>query len=360
MSTAVDELSERGRLLLGAGRYDDAVRLLSRALAQDPDDPRALALMAGALYGTDEPERALDTARRALARNPGEIYALRIAGWACDRLGNYEGARAYALEVVRRAPDDWRSHADAATQLVRVRADLPTARAAAREAVRLGPQEAGAHFAMGLVAQTDKTYEVARRAYQETLRLEPGHAMARNNLAVLELRRGRVGQGMRGVVDALRLDPGMAAARTNIDVVVSQLIHRAAVPVSFGWVVANSVQAQLADLAWPARLIGVPVVLAIPLVWWLRARPALAAIPRSYGPFLRGFPRREPWLTARAVLLGLAYLVLLAGAVLGVVGPRGSHWGMVGSLAVVPLILSLVALVVAARVGSRQERAADR
>ena len=211
---------------------------------------------------------------------------------------------------------------------------------------------------MGLVAQTDGTYDVARRAYEETLRLAPDHAMARNNLAVLELRRGRIGQGMRGVADALRLAPAMSAARANIDVVVSQLIQRAATAIWVGWVVANVGQALIADLAWPTRFLGLLVVAAVPACWWLGARSALRAIPRSYGPFLRGYPRREPWLSVRAGLLAVAYLMLLVAAVLGVAGPRGSDWGMVGSLAIIPLVLSVVALVVASRVEVRKEHGA--
>jgi tetratricopeptide (TPR) repeat protein len=102
----------QGQLLLHRGGGDPELEQeiasnLARARALGPNDPRVLALVAGALIGLGKSEDALSLAERAVAISPNQDTAHMVLGWAFARLGRPDEAIAELDTVERLAPNSF-------------------------------------------------------------------------------------------------------------------------------------------------------------------------------------------------------------------------------------------------------------
>ena len=197
----------------------------SRLLAETPDDADLHGIRAQALLGLDEPALALEAGNQVVALTPDDewghrICAVALAGWARTRS---RGRRGHG-----RAPGPlaWQTHQQYAISAMAVPG--PDARTPGRR--RTGrsssvPNQPGAHFAVGAVADALRQYDVARAAYQRMLALDPNHAAALNNLTLLgpQLKLARAAHGYASV---LRNDPDNEAARANIDALAFRFVRR--------------------------------------------------------------------------------------------------------------------------------------
>jgi TolB-like protein/Flp pilus assembly protein TadD len=136
----------QGQLLLHRGGGDPGLEEeiasnIARARALGPNDPRVLALVAGALLGLGKSDDALPLAERAVAISPNQDTARMVLGWVLARLGRSDEAIAQLDTVERLAPNSywspivfrWRSIA------LLQKGELEPALAAADCAVRLVP-----------------------------------------------------------------------------------------------------------------------------------------------------------------------------------------------------------------------------
>ncbi|BDG03672.1 metallopeptidase family protein [Anaeromyxobacter oryzae] len=177
----VSALAARGGALAASGKLDDARLAFARALAIDPDDPRAL-LGAAELY-----VRRLGGARDAL--EAGLEYAVRGAR-AAGRPPHKAGELAARLELLAGIAENdlGRSHL-ALGHLDR--------------AVAGRPEDADAVYERGVALFELCRFDEAQRAFERALALAPDDAWTLHQLGLLAERRG----------DAKRADALLAKAR---------------------------------------------------------------------------------------------------------------------------------------------------
>ena len=171
---------ERARLLIQQSRYELATKELQKALAADPDDPIAHALMAVCLAEQKKFDQAYGEARQAATLAPELPYAQ------------------YVLAYVRYRQDL-----------------LPEAEQAINNAIQLDPWDAD-HFA--LLAQIkfqQRKWQDALEAAERGLEIEAEHLACANLRAMALNRLGRQAEAGRALEDALAQDPENALTHAN-------------------------------------------------------------------------------------------------------------------------------------------------
>ncbi len=134
---------ERGSRLLRDGKHDEGVAALLHAIELSGEDPRALALLAGA---ATSPADAEDYARRALAIVPDDARVLAIRGKALLALGHPKEALdaiEHAQRIDHHDPDAWATRVKALEALGRSANEIAVIRAEAdlrRNALRVAQE----------------------------------------------------------------------------------------------------------------------------------------------------------------------------------------------------------------------------
>lgn len=85
-------------------RAAEAVELMPRAIALDPENPVQYAILAYAQYFLDTPEEALKSCRAALELDPEFTWAYRVRSLIYTRAGEHQAAADAQRDVVRTAP----------------------------------------------------------------------------------------------------------------------------------------------------------------------------------------------------------------------------------------------------------------
>ncbi|WP_245878314.1 tetratricopeptide repeat protein [Streptosporangium subroseum] len=158
------------------------------SLPPSPDGPREWCITAVTLLGHDQPEAALDAARKAVDLDPGADWGYRLASLSFERLGRDAEAVAAAEEAVRLAPGSWAARLRLGAALRRVPGRWRESWAQAARAVRYAPDEPDAHVLVGDLALLRGEHRRAETAYRNALRRLEDHPGARINLGLTFLR----------------------------------------------------------------------------------------------------------------------------------------------------------------------------
>ncbi|MEU9099897.1 tetratricopeptide repeat protein [Streptomyces sp. NPDC048361] len=192
--TAPDQAVEQAQALIEFERYDQALELLGRRVAEDPDDLDAWINMAFCHTCKGEPEQALQAADQALRLAPENYSALMQRAQAMVQHGGWLTVEPVLREAVRVAPEKsypramladtvWRValvryartsgggkiSADATDRISREAADL------AMEALRLGPEDIYAHEVAQRIASACGNRTVSDQLDEAILRIDPTH-----------------------------------------------------------------------------------------------------------------------------------------------------------------------------------------
>ncbi|WP_230879561.1 hypothetical protein [Planomonospora sp. ID67723] len=160
----------------------------------EPGSAREWCAVAVARLGRDQPEAALEAARRAVEGDPrsgaedAAEWGYRIASLAFERLGRDAESVAAAEEAVRLAPGSWAARLRLGTALRRIPGRWKEAWAQAGRAVRYAPEEPGPHVLVGDLSLLRGEYRQARNAYRQALHRVDDHPGARINLGLTFLR----------------------------------------------------------------------------------------------------------------------------------------------------------------------------
>jgi Flp pilus assembly protein TadD len=330
---------DRARLLLEEARPREARVLLRRRLAEDPDDLQALGLAAWAAELEDDHVEALRLVRRPLAARPDDLTLLGVLSWARSGVGDAEGAREAALRRCALAPGDWAALCDlAGIELRGGRHDDETL-GAAREAVRLAPDQPSVRLRLGAVHLARHEQAAARREFEEALRLDPASREARHDLAIVDLRGGGVIRAAREFA-ALTVDGelGQAAAH-NLGLAVQRGLWVVQVAIV---IVATAVGLRESDLlsgmlAQPVRIVCAAVMVALTGFAVVYTRRRLGSATRG---ILRLFAR-----TSRSMLVWVA---LMAASVVMIVVAAFVPEQTAGLLYDLVRVLSLAGFVIGA------------
>jgi len=163
----------RGTILLGFERYDEAVASLDRCLALSPDDAGAYANRGMALQKAGRTAEALESHEACLRLEPDNVIALEGRGSLLLNLGRDAEALDDLTRVLRIDPQapagTWVNHGVALARLER----FGEARRSLERAVALGLNTPTVLINLGRVSAADGDASAARAAYQRALRQIP-------------------------------------------------------------------------------------------------------------------------------------------------------------------------------------------
>jgi tetratricopeptide (TPR) repeat protein len=328
---------ELARIQLGRGEPAAAAELLGPVLATEPDHITALVLMTHAQLALKRPDLADELARRAVEHAPEWPDALSALSRVHTELGRHDEAIATAREAALRQPENPYRHHRLAWALLEDGRRAVEAEHAAREAIRLDPDEADFRITYAMVMKQLNLTDRARQALRDALALAPDSAVARHQLAALDVVHhpfalGRLARGASGLVGALRADPKQEASRFLLDVALRQFLVWTAIILVLlaylGWRTAESspgvarLFAALAALV-PAAYAGYFLSRLDPalrsylrdLLTHGRQRIALAAAGIAVLPLLVALAAPAAWLPAllaTATFAGFAVRLLTA------------------------------------------------
>ncbi|MEV4437282.1 tetratricopeptide repeat protein [Streptomyces sp. NPDC049585] len=189
------------RALMEIGRHQQAAEHLARHLAQHPGDAQAWAQLAHCRFKAGDWEGALKAADDGIAADSRCDDAWRQRALVLPYTGLEGGSTAdparvrLALEAAREAvridPQEPANHSMLARYLG-LTGNQEEAYHAALTAVALDPENPTARFNLAHFADVTGRPDVREQTLRETLRLDPDHADARATLAELQAEAGRM------------------------------------------------------------------------------------------------------------------------------------------------------------------------
>jgi len=172
VGTSATTLAAERALILGmGGRVDEGVALTRKALARDPNAAALHAVHAALLFAAGAAEPGALAIDRALALEPGEPRPLRVR---CE---------------FRASIRQWPAARDDCTRYLAAR-----------------PDDAGAHFMLGVIEQWRGDGRAAAAAYRRAAALDEQDARPLNNLAGLLATEGDLDGALAAAQEAYRLD----------------------------------------------------------------------------------------------------------------------------------------------------------
>ncbi len=170
--------------------YADAIALCEEILQVNPRHEEALLILAQAHYGAGNPEEAEAAAGRAVAALPDHSGARILVG----RIA-FDSFR-WKKRLLETRPEDGgvaHTEEEKARLVATIDVDRNKARAAFRKAAELDPDRAFAHIALGDLAAWDKETGDALRHWGDALAVDPyariGHAWLAQNTTAAERQR---------------------------------------------------------------------------------------------------------------------------------------------------------------------------
>jgi tetratricopeptide (TPR) repeat protein len=203
---------ERASLLLSQSRFEAAEQELRLALADDPHDPLAHALLAQCLNGKKEFAAATEEAERAVACGPDLPFAHFVLALARYHRNHYPEAEAAIAEATRLDPTNPNHHA----LLAAIRAeqeDWTGALAAAGRGLEQDPEHGWCANLRAMALVKLGRRDEAGAAMAEALARDPDDAFTHANRGWSLLHEGDPRRALEHFREALRLNPNLEYAR---------------------------------------------------------------------------------------------------------------------------------------------------
>lgn len=277
MSDSFYDLTERAEHLIEIERHGEAVSMLAKALALEPDSSYANGLMAQAHLGINRLEEALKYSERTIELEPDDEWGHRIRSIILTEMGNHREALKSAEESARLDPDEPATLSTLANALLSVKKPKK-AKEVGEKLVEAAPDWEGAHFTMGNIQMATGDNFLAEKSFREALRINPNSSNARNNLGVAILRQETSSTGSifglksNSIIappdsteehfhEALKLEPGNEVAAENFRNQYSYII--AIVPI-FAFI-------PFMMMAFAVIPLGTLISIGITIYWSVRA-----------------------------------------------------------------------------------------
>ncbi len=185
---AARELTREGVRLHEAGSYEDAIKQFNAALKKDKDNFYAMAEKANTLEAMGNYEDCIALAERALSIHGAneEVSILYLAeANALDKMKKPEEALAVYKRGEERSPNDHQLWYNEGVTLAGLGRN-DEAKARFEHAIRLAPDHASSHNALGRLAQQEKERIPALLALSRCLIVESTGQRARGNLSIVQ------------------------------------------------------------------------------------------------------------------------------------------------------------------------------
>ena len=197
----------QARTLLGQGKVDEAIKLLTPLAAQKPEAPGVEAALGKAYYEKQEYEQAANHFELALKQDPNDPESTQLLGIAYDLLGHLQQAIPY-LEKVQ----SWMPNPDPTGSYILGKAFLDTrqfdkARGAFAKMFSVPPDGAAAHLLLAKMMMREQFEEQAVPELEKAIQLDPKLPMSHFILGEVYLFKSNVQGALDEFHQELALDP---------------------------------------------------------------------------------------------------------------------------------------------------------
>ena len=193
------------------GQFDQAISTFERARQASPSDPALDAYLVQANLAAKRPAAAVELARRAHARHPGDLRLARLEAEALRQHGEIDAGVTVLQEAVRAHADDPVAYA-ALAELYTNAERYADAERTLEDAGTKFPKDLSIPFQRGAVFERQKRYADAEREFKSVLGRDPLHAPALNYLGYMLADRGvRLDESVGYIRRALDVDPNNPA-----------------------------------------------------------------------------------------------------------------------------------------------------
>jgi len=187
-------LHSLGMIALETGRYEEALPLISQAIALSPKKAVYHSNLGEAYRRLGRFDEAIASYRHALGLQPELAETRAFLGAAFFAAGRLQEAIASCEQALAQKPDLMEAHNNLGIAFARLdRCD--EAIAAFRQAAALAPSEVEVQVNLGLALFHGGRWEEALACYRKALQLRPDHADAHLNLGILLLLLGDYAKG---------------------------------------------------------------------------------------------------------------------------------------------------------------------
>lgn len=207
---------KKAEALIDIERRREAVPLLTKVIAANPQNFHAACLLARCFYELKENDEALKYAEKAIGIEPENEWAHRLRSLALGELGKKKESLKSAREAVRLAPDEPNALQTLANALLR-NEKQEEAKTVAEKVLELAPDSESAHLTAGNVFLDLQYYQLAEKHFRHALEINPNSYNARNNLGIVALRRdGKSENAVEHFAQAVKLEPTNNLAIENL------------------------------------------------------------------------------------------------------------------------------------------------
>jgi tetratricopeptide (TPR) repeat protein len=181
------------RSLISQDKKDDALKVLTSAISQNPDDTEARTLRAALLLGSSggtKPAEAIQEFQSLVDKNPGDVFLKFVLSKAQMEAGDLGGARRQLLEIVKLRPHFLNAHLSLAEIAIREH-NWSQAVVHSTAVLEMAPDHFGARLIRGSALLRSGNLDEAASVLGSLSREDPKSVEVRLQLASLALRRGR-------------------------------------------------------------------------------------------------------------------------------------------------------------------------
>lgn len=204
------------------GRLEDAIILYRNALELLPTYVEAHYSLGAVLARTGKWEEAQPHLERALSLEPSHVEVKFNLGLAHLKQGRWDDAQALLQEVVATRPDHAKAYFGLA-RIARERGQTATAREHLSRSLELAPDYTEAYNQLGLVLASEGAFQEAVDAFSLALEHDSQFPEAHNNWGNLLLQMQRYEEAAARFRRALQLDPAYLKAYYNLGVSLAGL-----------------------------------------------------------------------------------------------------------------------------------------
>ena len=211
-----------GAVLHAMKRYHEAIACLDKAVALEPDYAEAHYNRGTVLQALGQHRSAIASLEQALAIEPNIPAALYNLGAALQALSRHEEALVHYEKALAIAPGYARAHVALGTALQAL-GRHEEAIAHLEAALALDPHLTDAHLQLGNALHALRRYEEAIARYQQALAITPDDADAHNNLGLALQALKRFREAIAHHQKALAIRPDLPAAHNNLGTALQAL-----------------------------------------------------------------------------------------------------------------------------------------
>ncbi len=208
-------MANLGANYMEVGKTDEAMKLMKKALAMDPNQEIVHHNLAGALMLSGRIGDAVREFQKAVDLAPENPTLRNSLGFALLRKGDARNAEVEFRAAISLKPDYAEAHLGLANALMNLNRHAE-AEKERKTADRLGPDLALVHFGLATKLASQGNLDEAIFQYEEAIRLRPDFAEAYVSLGLAYKDQGKLPEATRQYREAIRINPALTKAHNNL------------------------------------------------------------------------------------------------------------------------------------------------